>query len=178
MNCKEQVVPLRIWFKQKIFVTKFTEFCVSRFISFRTARNFRLSQKTKKSCLCFLRLWHWSNQKSLSAFFSRNHYVSITLRCLTMGLQTSRFSKNRKFVPLIYFKCELIFHIIHVSNSWVCQKTLPAIFEKKRLLLSLLWLSKWSLFVENGHPVLRPGAPGVEKSWRLRVKRFDHASYV
>ena len=88
---------------------------------------------------------------------------------LTIKIQSARFSKIRKFVPLIIFNCEPIFHVIRVLNIYICQKTVPAIFEKKCLSLSLLCLSKLSLKVENGSccqhrapPVLRRAdAPGL-----------------
>ena len=41
---------------------------------------------------------------------------------LTIKIQSARFSKIRKFVPLIIFNCEPIFHVIRVLNFY-CQKT-------------------------------------------------------
>ena len=95
-------------------------------------------------------------------------------------LQSSRFSKIHKFVPLIIFYCEPIFHVIRVLNFYICQKTVPAIFEKKRLSLSLLCLSKLSLKVENGSccqhrapPVLRRAdAPGLRHQNRTMFFSF------
>ena len=95
-------------------------------------------------------------------------------------LQSSRFSKIQKFVPLIFSHCEPILNIIRVSNSCVYQKTLPAVFEKKRLSLSLLGLSELILKVENGHTVQQPappvlrraGAPGLTLKNFLTHKKF------
>ena len=79
-------------------------------------------------------------------------------------LQSSRFSKIQKFVPLIFSHCEPILNIIRVSNSCVYQKTLPAVFEKKRLSLSLLGLSELILKVENGHTVQQPAPPVLRRA--------------
>ena len=79
-------------------------------------------------------------------------------------LQSSRFSKIQKFVPLIFSHCEPILNIIRVSNSCVYQKTLPAVFEKKRLSLSLLGLSELILKVENGHTVQHPAPPVLRRA--------------
>ena len=118
---------------------------------------------------CFSKTW-FESENVARIFHKTNRVISASVS-LTIRLQSSRFSKIHKFVPLIIFYCEPIFHVIRVSNSHVCQKTVPAIFEKKRLSLSLLWLSKLSLKVENGHavqhlapPVLRrAGAPGLSE---------------
>ena len=104
-------------------------------------------------------------------------------------LQSSRFSKIQKFVPLIFSHCEPILNIIRVSNSCVYQKTLPAVFEKKRLSLSLLGLSELILKVENGHtvhhpapPVLRrAGAPGLIKQiveFKIRAAEIINSAPV
>ena len=82
-------------------------------------------------------------------------------------------------MPQIYFYYESIFNIIRVLNSCICQKTAPPVFEKKRLSLSLLCLSKLSLKVENGScckhqapPLLRrAGAPGLISF--LQLKAFE-----
>ena len=68
--------------------------------------------------------------------------------------------KNLKICAFDFFYCEPIFDVIRISNSCVYQKTLPAIFEKKRLSLSLLCLSKFILKVENGHAVQHLAPPG------------------
>ena len=105
----------------------------------------------------------------VSRIFKKKPRVGMAYGFLTIRIQSARFSKIRKFVPLIIFNCEPIFHVIRVLNIYICQKTVPAIFEKKCLSLSLLCLSELSLKVENGHavqhlapPVLRrAGAPGL-----------------
>ena len=145
----------------------------------------------RTNCFGFLRTRpiHWSGGKIFSSWFSKTWFESENVArifhktnrvifasvSLTIRLQSSRFSKIHQFVPLIIFYSEPIFHVIRVSNSHVCQKTVPAIFEKKRLSLSLLWLSELSLKVENGHavqhlapPVLRrAGAPGLNSSFNF-----------
>ena len=68
--------------------------------------------------------------------------------------------KNLKICAFDFFYCEPIFDVFRISNSCVYQKTLPAIFEKKRLSLSLLCLSKFILKVENGHAVQHLAPPG------------------
>ena len=82
--------------------------------------------------------------------FEKKPRVGMASGFLTIRIKIARFSKIRKFVPLIIFNCEAIFHVVRVLNFYVCQKTVPAIFERKRLSLSLLCLSKLSLKVENG----------------------------
>ena len=90
-------------------------------------------------------------------------------------------------MPLIYFYYESIFHVIFVLNSCICQKTAPPVFEKNRLSLSLLCLSKSMLKVENGHPVQHPappvlrraGAPGlssVSVKFNLKISAHTHVS--
>ena len=108
----------------------------------------------------------------VARIFEKKPRIGMTSGFLTIRIQSARFSKIRKFVPLIIFNCEPIFHVIRVLNFYICQKTVPAIFEKKCLSLSLLCLSKSILKVENGHavqhlapPVLRrAGAPGLRSS--------------
>ena len=110
----------------------------------------------------------------VARIFEKKPRIGMTSGFLTIRIQSARFFKIRKFVPLIIFNCEPIFHVIRVLNSHVCQKTVPAIFEKNRVSLSLLCLSKLSLKVENGSccqhrapPVLRradaPGLRGILK---------------
>ena len=72
--------------------------------------------------------------------------------------------KNLKICAFDFFYCEPIFDVIRISNSCVYQKTLPAIFEKKRLSLSLLCLSKFILKVENGHTVQHPAPPVLRRA--------------
>ena len=123
---------------------------------------------------CFSKTWFES--ENVARIFHKTNRVIFASVSLTIRLQSSRFSKIHQFVPLIIFYCEPIFHVIRDSNSHVCQKTVPAIFEKKRLSLSLLCLSKLSLKVENGSccqhrapPVLRrAGAPGLIKLVKIR----------
>ena len=105
----------------------------------------------------------------VARIFKKKPRVGMASGFLTIRIQSARFSKIRKFVPLIIFNCEPIFHVIRVLNIYICQKTVPAIFEKKCLSLSLLCLSKLNLKVENGSccqhrapPVLRRAdAPGL-----------------
>ena len=104
----------------------------------------------------------------VTRIFENKPRVGLASEFLTIRIQSARFSEIRKFVPLIIFNCEPIFYVIRVLNFKVCQKMVPAIFEKRRLSLSLLGLSKLSLKVESGLPAA--GAPGVAKSWRPRVK--------
>ena len=130
-----------------------------------------------------------TNVKSeiVARIFKKKPRVGMASGFLTIRVQSSRFSKIRKFVPLIIFNCEPIFHVIRVLNFYVCQKTVPAIFEKNRLSLSLLCLSKLSLKVENGHPVQhrappvlrRAGAPGlssVSVKFNLKISAHTHVS--
>ena len=107
---------------------------------------------------CFSKTWFES--ENVARIFHKTNRVIYDSVSLTIRLQSSRFSKIHQFVPLIIFYCEPIFHVIRVSNSHVCQKTVPAIFEKKRLSLSLLWLSKLSLKVENGSCCQHRAPPG------------------
>ena len=81
--------------------------------------------------------------------FNKKPRVGMASGFLTINIQSARFSKIRKFVPLIIFNCEPIFHVIRVLNFYVCQKTVPTIFEKKRLSVSVLCLSKFCSKVEN-----------------------------
>ena len=67
-------------------------------------------------------------------------------------------------MPLIYFYYESIFHVIGVLKSFICQKTAPPLFEKNRLSLSLLCLSKSMLKVENGHAVQHPAPPVLRRA--------------
>ena len=105
----------------------------------------------------------------VARIFMKKPRVGMASGFLTIRIQSARFSKIRKFVPLIIFNCEPIFHVIRVLHIYICQKTVPAIFEKKCLSLSLLCLSKLGLKVENGSccqhrapPVLRRAdAPGL-----------------
>ena len=107
--------------------------------------------------------------KIVARIFEKKPRIGMTYGFLTIRIQSARFSKIRKFVPLIIFNFEPIFHVIRVLNFYICQKTVPAFYEKKRLSLSLLCLSKISLKVENGSccqhrapPVLRRAdAPGL-----------------
>ena len=105
----------------------------------------------------------------VAPIFEKKPRVGMASGFVTIRIQSARFSEIRKFVPLIIFNCEPIFHVIRVLNFYDCQKTVPAFFVKKRLSLSLLCLSKLNLKVENGSccqhrapPVLRKaGAPGL-----------------
>ena len=102
----------------------------------------------------------------VARIFEKKPRIGMASGFLTIRIQSARFSKIRKFVPLIIFNCEPILHVIRVLNFYICQKTVPAIYEKK---LSLLCLLKLSLKVENGSccqhrapPVLRRAdAPGL-----------------
>ena len=67
----------------------------------------------------------------VARIFKKKPRVGMASGFLTIRIQSARFSKIRKFVPLIIFNCEPIFHVIRVLNFYVCQKTVPAIFEKK-----------------------------------------------
>ena len=73
------------------------------------------------------------------------------------------------------FYCKPLFHVMGVSNSWIYQTRVPAIFEKERLSLSLLCLRVVNLWAGPGRTV-RPGPaeisgrngparPGPQKSW-------------
>ena len=105
----------------------------------------------------------------VARIFEKKPRIGMASGFLTIRIQSARFSKIRKFVPLIIFNCEPIFHVIRVLSFYICQKTVPANYEEKRLSLSLLFLSKLSLKVENGSccqhrapPVLRRAdAPGL-----------------
>ena len=119
--------------------------------------------------------------------FEKKPRVGMTSGFLTIRIQSARFSKIRKFVPLIISYCEPIFHVIRVLNFYVCQKTVPVIFEEKCLSLPLLCLSKLSLKVENGSccqhrapPVLRrAGAPGLNctfQTWRANFYSQERIS--
>ena len=78
-------------------------------------------------------------------------------------------------MPSIYFHSESIFHVIRVLKSCICQKTAPAIFEKKRFSLSLLCLSKSMLKVENGHAVQHPAPPVLRRAGAQGLNRYlDH----
>ena len=107
---------------------------------------------------CFSKTWFES--ENVARIFHKTNRVINDSVSLTIRLQSSRFSKIHKFVPLIIFYCELIFHVIRVLNSHVCHKTVPAIFEKNRVSLSLLYLSKFSLKVENGSCCQHRAPPG------------------
>ena len=105
----------------------------------------------------------------VARIFEKTPRVGMASWFLTIRIQSASFSQIRIFVPLIIFHCQPIFNVIRVLNLYVCKKTVPAIFVKKRLSLSLLCLSKLSLKVENGSccqhrapPVLRrAGASGL-----------------
>ena len=89
-------------------------------------------------------------------------------------------------MPLIFFYCEPIFDVIRISNSCVYQKTLPAIFEKKRLSLSLLiykFNTKYSSrldILSDKEAVLTlerrlfatPGAPGAGQRGHFRLSTW------
>ena len=117
--------------------------------------------------------------KIVSQIFWKKPRVGIASGFRTIRFQSARLSKIRNFVPLIIFNCEPIFHVILVLNFYVCQKTVPAIYEQKRLSLSLLCLSKFSLKVEIGScchhrapPVLRRAdAPGLANLRNFRNQR-------
>ena len=111
---------------------------------------------------CFSKTWfEWENVARIFHKPNRVIYDSVSL---TIRLQSSRFSKIHKFVPLIIFYCEPISHVIRVLDSHVYQKTVPAIFEKNRVSLSLLCLSKFILKVENGHTVQHPAPPVLRRA--------------
>ena len=172
----EQAVALRIWFKQKNLSQKSQTLRVLRL-------KFSTGSKSKKSCLRFFETMKksyivppYENKgqiRNCCPHLLEKPCVALNFDCLIIRFQSSRLSKIWKFVPLIFFYCDSIFYVIRVSNTCVYQKTLPAVFEKKRLSLSLLCLSKWSLKVENEHPVqhLAPpvlrtaGAPGLKFRW-------------
>ena len=101
-----------------------------------------------------------------------NPFLSLTIR-----VQSSRFSKIQKFVPLIFFNCEPIFYFIRGLKSWVCQKVLPAIFERKRVSLSFRCLSKLSLveiyiFKLKIAAAASSGDPGLSKNFHRRKKIY------
>ena len=79
--------------------------------------------------------------ENVAHIFHKTNRVIYDSVSLTIRLQSSRFSKIHKFVPLIIFYCEPIFHVIRVLNSYVCQKTVPAIFEKN-VCRYHFWVSK------------------------------------
>ena len=111
---------------------------------------------------CFSKTWFES--ENVARIFHKTNRVIFASVSLTISLQSSRFSKIDQFVPLIIFYCEPIFHVIRVLNIYICQKTVPAIFEKKCLSLSLLCLSKSMLKVENGHAVQHPAPPVLRRA--------------
>ena len=64
-------------------------------------------------------------------------------------------------MPLIYFNNESIFHVIRVLNSYVCQKTAPAIFEKKAFVTITTVSLTIHLESRKWPPCPVPGAPGL-----------------
>ena len=74
----------------------------------------------------------------VARIFEKKPRVGMASWFLTIRIQNARFSEIQKSVPLIILNCETILHVIRVLNFYVCQKTVPDIFEGKRLLLSLL----------------------------------------
>ena len=68
----------------------------------------------------------------VARIFEKKPRVGMASGLIRIRIQSLRFSKIRKFVPLIIFNCEPIFHvIIHELSSCVYQKTLLAFFRKK-----------------------------------------------
>ena len=65
----------------------------------------------------------------VARIFEKKLRIGIASEYLTIRIESARFSKIRKFVPLIIFNCEAIFHVIRVLNCYVRKKTVPAIFE-------------------------------------------------
>ena len=113
----------------------------------------------------------------VARIFEKTPRISMASWFLTIRIQSARFSKIRKFVPLIIFNCEPIFHFIRVLNFYICQKTVPAIYEEKRLSLSLLCLSKLSLKVEYGSCCQHRAPPVLRRADALglilvNLKRF------
>ena len=70
-------------------------------------------------------------------------------------------------MPLISFYSEPILYVIHFLNSCVCQKTAPANFEKNRLSLKLLCLSKSVFKVEKGSRCQNPAPPGLRLNFDI-----------
>ena len=100
----------------------------------------------------------------VARIFEEKPRIGAASGLLTIRIQSARFSKIRKFMPLIIFNCAPIVHVIRVLNFYICQKTVPAIYEKKCLSISLLCLSKFILKVENGHTVQHPAPPVLRRA--------------
>ena len=106
----------------------------------------------------------------VARIFKRKPRVGMASGFLTIRIQSARFSKIRKFVPLIIFNCEPIFHVIRVLNIYICQKTVPAIFEKKVFVAITSVSLRIKLESRKWPRCPAPAAPGVAKSGRARVK--------
>ena len=100
----------------------------------------------------------------VARIFEEKPRIGAASGLLTIRIQSARFSKIRKFMPLIIFNCAPIVHVIRVLNYYICQKTVLAIYERKRLSLSLLCLSKLSLKVENGSCCQHPAPPVLRRA--------------
>ena len=105
----------------------------------------------------------------VARIFEKKPRIGMAPGFLTIKIQSARFSKIRKFVPLIIFNCEPIFHVIRVLNFYICQKTVPAIFEKKPCVDITSVSLKIHLESRKWPHCPAPGAPGVAKSRRSRV---------
>ena len=82
---------------------------------------------------------------------------------LTIRVQSLKFPKIRKFVPLIIFICETIFHVIRVLNFYIGQKRCPLFMKKVLVAITSVSLKikhksrKWQLLPA-------PGAPGLKNN--------------
>ena len=58
--------------------------------------------------------------------------ISAQNRMPLKKLVTSKFKvlENLKICAFDYFNCDVIFHVIRILNCYVCQRTMPDIFEK------------------------------------------------
>ena len=115
----------------------------------------------------------------VARIFKRKPRVGKASGFLTIRIQSARFSKIRKFVPLIIFNCEPIFHVIRVSNSHVCQKTVPAIFEKKAFVAITSVALKIKLESRKWPRCPAPGAPGLKNILaKYLVSKIDFDLYL
>ena len=137
----EQAVALRIWFKQIFLSENAQSFRVSVFYGKIGDKNFRLVEKGEKSCLCFFETVKKSyivpphdnkdQIRNRCPHFWEKPRVGMASGFLTIKIQSARFSKIRKFVPLIIFDCEPIFHVIRVLNFLCRSKNGARYFWKK-----------------------------------------------